>query len=71
MGGDKGFHTYGGPCSIHRLFESEMGFREDRKIIVDARLPLPAHVDVEGVCRGVGNGRGRGGERGKGKSENK
>jgi hypothetical protein len=58
MGGDKGFHTYGGPCSIHRLFESEMGFREDRKIIVDERLPLPTHVDVKGSAEASEMGEG-------------
>ena len=57
-GEDKGFHTYGGPCSIHRLFESEMEFREDRKIIVDERSPLPAHVDVKGSAEASGMGEG-------------
>jgi hypothetical protein len=58
MGEDKGFHTYGGPCSIHRLFESEMAFREDRKMIVDERLPLPAHIGVEGSAEASGTGVG-------------
>jgi hypothetical protein len=67
MGEDKGFHTYRGPCSIHGLFESKIEFREDLEMNLDERLPLPAHVDVEGSAKalrmGVGEEEGERNER--------
>jgi Fe2+ transport system protein FeoA len=35
-----------------------MGFREDRKISVNERLPLPAHVEVEGSTEALRMGVG-------------
>ena len=44
----RGFHTYRGPRSIHRLFEPEMGVQSWILGREWMGAPLPAHGVVEG-----------------------